>query len=233
MADRSHQQREMRTAEHHGIDTVVAQRLNRGTHQRTHGRRIEDVLVLKPLFLQMCTRGELVFDNLDKARGRTAVYIDAGIQVLNGARVGARANGEVGGEHAHATRAGAVDRRTGTRRDHTDDGNVEHLLGQTQGRSGRRVASDDHNLDVVLRKPTTRLQRKRAHLILGTRAVGTALGVAKVVDGLVRKCRCDRARDRQAAQARVEHADRTRVPGHIIDIGHYLTRFSLEKCDQS
>ncbi len=62
-----------------GIDTVVAQRLNRGTHQRTHGRRIEDVLVLKPLFLQMCTRGELVFDNLDKARGRTAVYIDAGI----------------------------------------------------------------------------------------------------------------------------------------------------------
>ena len=63
----------------HGIDTVVAQRLNRGTHQRTHGRRIEDVLVLKPLFLQMCTRGELVFDNLDKARGRTAVYIDAGI----------------------------------------------------------------------------------------------------------------------------------------------------------
>ena len=79
MADRSHQQREMRTAEHHGIDTVVAQRLNRGTHQRTHGRRIEDVLVLKPLFLQMCTRGELVFDNLDKARGRTAVYIDAGI----------------------------------------------------------------------------------------------------------------------------------------------------------
>ena len=23
----------------------------------------------------MCTRGELVFDNLDKARGRTAVYI--------------------------------------------------------------------------------------------------------------------------------------------------------------
>ena len=79
MADRSHQQREMRTAEHHGIDTVVAQRLNRGTHQRTHGRRIEDVLVLKPLFLQMCTRGELVFDNLDKARGWTAVYIDAGI----------------------------------------------------------------------------------------------------------------------------------------------------------
>ena len=79
MADRSHQQRKMRTAEHHGIDTVVAQWLNRGTHQRTHGRRIEDVLVLEPLLLQMRTRGELVFDNLNKARGRAAVYVDAGI----------------------------------------------------------------------------------------------------------------------------------------------------------
>ena len=79
----------MRTAEHHGIDTVVAQRLNRGTDQRAYGRRIKDVLVLEPLLLQMRALGELVLNDLDKARGRAAVYVDAGIQVLNGTRVSA------------------------------------------------------------------------------------------------------------------------------------------------
>ena len=220
----------MRAAEHHGIDTVVAQRLNRGAHQRTHGRRIEDVLVLEPLLLQMRARGELVLDDLDKTRGRAAVHVHAGIQVLDGARVGTRTDGEVSGEHAHAARAGAVDGRTRARRDHADHRNVEHLLGQTQRRGRCRVAGDDHNLDVVPRKPAPRLQRKRAHLILGASAVRAALSIAKVVNRLVRKRRGNCPCDRQAAQARVEHADGARVPGQILDIGHYLTRFSLEKC---
>ena len=128
MADGPNEQREVRAAEHHGIDTAVAQRFNRGADQRAHGRRIEDILVLEPLLLQMCARGELVLDHLDKARSRTAVYVDTGIQVLNGTRVSARANGEVGGKHAHATCARAVDCRTGARRDHADHGDVEHLL---------------------------------------------------------------------------------------------------------
>ena len=89
MANRPHEQREMRAAEHHGIDAVVAQRFNRGTDQRAYGRRIKDVLVLEPLLLQMCARGELVLNDLDKTRGRAAVYVDAGIQVLNGTRVSA------------------------------------------------------------------------------------------------------------------------------------------------
>ena len=63
----------------HGIDAVVAQRFNRGTDQRAYGRRIKDVLVLEPLILQMRARGELVLNDLDKARGRAAVYVDAGI----------------------------------------------------------------------------------------------------------------------------------------------------------
>ena len=177
----------------------------------------------------MRARGELVLDDLDKARGRTAIYVNTGIQVLNGTRVGARANGEVGGEHAHAARAGAVDCRTGARCDHADHGDVEHLLGQAQSRSGRRVAGDDHDLDVVPRQPTARLQRKRAHFVLGAGAVGAALGVAKVVDGLVRQRRGDRARNRQTAQARVKHTDRARVACKVLDIGHDLTRFFLEK----
>ena len=213
----------------HGIDTVVVQGLNRSADQRAHGGRIKNVLVLEPLLLQMRARCELMLDDLDKTRGRAAVHINTGIQILDRARIGARTNGEVGGEHAHAARAGAVDGSSCARCDHTDDGDIEHLLGQTQGRSGRRIAGDDHDLDVVLRQPTARLQRKRAHLVLGAGAVGATLGVTKVIDGLMRKRRCNRARDRQTTQTRVEHTDRARIPGQILDIGHYLTRFSLEK----
>ena len=88
----------------------------------------------------------------------------------------------------------------------------------------------------MLRKPTTRLQRKRAHFILGAGAVGAALGVAKVVDGLVRQRRRNRARNRQTAQTRIEHANRARVACRILDIGHYLTSLSrkdMSKCSDA
>ena len=181
----------------------------------------------------MRARGKLALDHLDEARGRAAVHIDARIQVLDSARVRARPNRKVGGQHAHAARTRAVNGGTCARCDHADDRNIEHLLRDAQGCGRCRIASDDHDLDIVVREPAAHLQGKRAHLVLIPHAIGTALGVAKVVNRLMRKGRCDRARDRQAAQARVEHADRTRVPGQILDIGHYLTRFSLEKCDHA
>ena len=151
MADGTHQQREVRTAEYHGIDATIVQRLDCGADQRANGWRIKNILVLEPLLLQMRARGELVLDDLDKARSRAAIHIDTSIQILDGARVGARANGEIGGEHAHATRTRAVDGGARARGDHADHGNVEHLLSQTQGRGGRRVAGDDHDLNVVPR----------------------------------------------------------------------------------
>ena len=45
----------------------------------------------------------------------------------------------------------------------------------------------------------------------------------------MRQRRRDGACNRQTAQTRVEYANGARVPGQILDIGHYLTRFSLEK----
>ena len=141
----------MRAAEYHGIDATIVQRLDCGANQRANGWRIKNILVLEPLLLQMRARGELVLDDLDKARSRAAIHIDTSIQILDGARVGARANGEIGGEHAHATRTRAVDGGARARGDHADHGNVEHLLSQTQGRGGRRVAGDDHDLNVVPR----------------------------------------------------------------------------------
>ena len=157
MTDGAHQQRKVRTAEHHGIDATIVQWLDCGVDQRANGWRIKNILVLEPLLLQMRARGELVLDNLDKARGRAAIHVHAGIQVLDGARVGARADGEVGGEHAHTARAGAVDGGTRARRDYANHGDIEHLLSQAKRRCRRRIAGDDHDLDVVSRKPAPRL----------------------------------------------------------------------------
>ena len=103
---------------------------------------------------------KLLFDNLDKARGRTAVYVHARIQILNRTRIGSRARGEIRSEHTHLARTGAIDSSASTGDDHADNGNVERLLAQAQGCRRCRIAGDNDDLDVMARKPTPCLQGK-------------------------------------------------------------------------
>ena len=217
MADRPHEQRKMRAAQNDGVDIDIAQRRGDLAHDPPDLGRVEHVLVLEPALLKMRAGRKLVLHDLDKTGGGASVDVDTRIEVLDRARVCAGPDGEVGGEHAHLARARGVDGGARSRGDHADNGHVERLLRDAPGGSRRRVAGDDQDLDAVVRKPTPRLERKRPDLVLGAHTVGTALGVAKVVDGLMRQRVRDGARDREAAQTRVEHADGAGVD-IVVDI---------------
>ena len=119
--------------------------------------RIEDIAVLKPTFLQMGSCSKLALDDLDEAGGGAAVDVDAGIKILDRTRIGARSNREARGQDAHLARARGIDRGTGPRRYDADHGDGKQLLRDAKPRCGRRVAGDDHDLDIALSKPTARL----------------------------------------------------------------------------
>ena len=111
-----------------------------------------------------------------------------------------------------------MDCRAGARRDDADYRNAEQLLGKGQGGGGRRVAGDHHDLDRMGLKPAPCLDSEGAHLIFRTRTIRAALGVAHVVDRLVRQRLSDGASNGKSAQARVEHADGQRVERDVLHI---------------
>ena len=95
----------------HGIDTVALERRDGGIHELANLGRIEDILAGKPPRAVVLAGSELAFHQLHKARGRTPVHLDTRVEILDSARVGARAHRELGGKHAHLARARAVNRR--------------------------------------------------------------------------------------------------------------------------
>ena len=79
---------------------------------------------------------------------------------------------------------------------------------------GRAVARDHEHLDAPVEQAIRDLERVLAHLFGGLRAVREAPGVAEVHDVLVGEQIDQRPHDGQAAEAAVEHTDRTPVARH-------------------
>src|SRR5207244_6456514 len=86
----------------------------------------------------------------------------------------------------------------------------------TERDRGRRIAGDDHRLDIALDQRVDRLGRERPDLLVRANAVRGARVVAEVDGRLVRAPPEDLAEDRQAAHARIEDTDGTWI-GHPGD----------------
>ena len=127
---------------------------------------------------------------------------------MDGACVSVAFNGEGRGDDADLPGDAGLNGRPGPGPDDADYRHPERALCQGQGRGGGRVAGDDHELHVLGSEPGADLAHEGADLLGWAHAVGAALCVAHVEDGLVRQQRLDGARDGEAAHTRVEDADR-------------------------
>ena len=167
------------------------------------------------------------FDQRHEPRARDGDDLDARVVGVDELLVAAARHGRLGREQPDAPVPGRERRGVGLGLQDADDRHVERLLQVGQARGRRRVARDDHELDALPLEVAPHLQRKAADLSERTRAVGKARVVAEIDRVLVRKGHEQLVEHREAAHARVEHADRPAVHRGIIRPGSLRTWATL------
>ena len=141
----------------------------------------------------------------------TGTTVDARVERVHERFVAAARDGRLRREQADPAVARRLHGRVRLGRDHADDGDAQLGLELRQGGRGRRVAGDDDELDALRLEVGADLAREAAHLVERTRPVGQPRAVAEVDEVLVRQRDEALVQHRQAADARVEHADRPLV----------------------
>src|SRR5688500_3195696 len=137
--------------------------------------------------------------------------LDRGILLLDRAEVGVGADGGRGRDDADPSVARRQRGRCGTGSDHPQDRDVVSAAQVAQGDGRRGVAGDDHRLDVPLDQRIDRFGREGTDLVVRAGAVGGATVVSQVDRRFAGQPPDDLPEHRQAADPRVEHADRPRV----------------------
>ena len=195
------EQRIVRAPEHERVDLRVEHRLEILARDET--RR----LVIGPSFLD------------ERNEQRTGARRDAhvGIERANRSLVRARLDRAHGADHADVPAARRGDRGARARLDDADHRHV-HLLAQHGERVRRgRVARDDDALHALVAQEAGDLAAVPANGVGTLRTVRHARRVAEVDDALVRELANDFVRDRQSADARIEHADRRGIRHHHLN----------------
>ena len=154
---------------------------------------------------------EARLDHRHERRGGVLVDLDGRVLLLDRLEVGVRADGGRGRDHADPPDPGRQGGRGGAGPDHAEDRQRVAPAQVGQGDRGRRVAGDDHGLDVALDEPVEGLPGEREDLVVGPRAVRRAGVVAEVDRRFAGQPADDLAQDRQSADPGVEHADGSRV----------------------
>ena len=188
-------QRVVRAAENDRVDSGGLQRL--GVLPHRGGRLLGERIV--------------ALDQRHQPRARDRNDLRARVERAHELLVAAAGDGGLRREQADPAIAGRLHRRVRLGRDHTHDGDAQLGLELRQGGGGGRVAGDDDELDALRFQERADLAGEAPHFVERARPVRQPGAVAEVDEILMRQRDEALVQHRQAAHARVEHADRPLV----------------------
>ena len=170
----------------------------------------------------------VALDQRHEPRARDREHVGARVERAHELLVAAARDGRLRREQADPAVARRLDGRVRLGRDHADDRHPELGLELGQRGRGRRVAGDDDQLDALRLEEQADLAGEAAQLVERARAVRQPGAVAEVDEVLVRERDEALVQHRQAAHARVEHADRPLV--HARDCREAMGRLPCRPC---
>jgi len=197
-------QRIVRTAEDHGVDTGILQ-WHRVLTYGVGCRRRERIVAL---------------DQRHEARTCHREELDTGIECVNELRVAPRLDRCLRGQESDPAVPRRLHRRMRFGRDDTDDRNRELGLELRQCSRGRRVARVDDELDSLPLEICADLACETADLGERPWTVRKARMIAEIDEILVRKRDETLVEDGEAAHSRVEHSYRPRIHSTIVSPGY-------------
>jgi hypothetical protein len=156
---------------------------------------------------QLIAHGDARLDELDEPRASSLGEIDLRRR-RERVDVGLAGDGGDRADHCDPAVAGGTHRPADRRLDHLDDGHVVALAGIAQHSRAGRVAGDDEHLDALVDHVVEHLEGVLADVGDRLGPIGEVRGVGDVEQRLVGQQVEHRARDRQPADAAVEHPDR-------------------------
>ena len=185
----------MRAPEDDGVHVGILER------RRVLADRVGDLLAERLVAL----------DERDEPRAGDRDDLDSCVERVDELRVAPARDGRLGRQQPDTAVPRCEDRGVRLGGEHADDGNRELALEVGERRCRRGVAGRDDELDALLLEVARDLGREAADLVERARPVGKPRAVAEVDEVLVRERDEALVQDGEAAHARVEDADGTRV----------------------